>query len=397
MSLIEFDNINEYTASIKVIGVGGGGTNAVNSMINSNIMGVDFIVANTDVQSLELSSCSQKVQVGAALTKGLGAGSNPETGRKATEENEEILREMMSGADMVFITAGMGGGTGTGGSPVVARIAKDIGALTVGVVTRPFSFEGKRRQTQAEDGIQELKEAVDTLIVIPNQKLLSFIGRQTSFTSAFSQVDDVLRQAIRSISDLIVIPGLINLDFADVRAIMSEMGKALMGSGIASGENRAIDAAQKAISSPLLDDSTVEGARGLLINITGGADLTLHEVSEAAELVQKNADNEAHIIFGAVIDDSMNDEMRVTVIATGYEQEDAFSQKAVIHKLVDHKKEPETILSAAAASAEGEEPVSNLKTLVNSLKNETSTNSTGGSPSFTADLDIPTFLRKHAD
>tara|TARA_B100000686_G_scaffold339864_1_gene414618 strand:+ start:3957 stop:5144 length:1188 start_codon:yes stop_codon:yes gene_type:complete len=395
MSLIEFDNINEYTACIKVVGVGGGGTNAVNSMINSNIMGVDFIVANTDVQSLDLSPCAQKVQVGAALTKGLGAGSNPETGRKATEENEDILREMLSGADMVFITAGMGGGTGTGGSPVVARIAKDIGALTLGVVTRPFGFEGKRRQAQAEEGILELKEEVDTLIVIPNQKLLSFIGKQTSFTSAFSQVDDVLRQAIRSISDLIVIPGLINLDFADVRAIMSDMGKALMGSGCAAGENRAIDAAQKAISSPLLDDATVEGARGLLINITGGPDLTLHEVSEAAELVQTSAENEANIIFGAVIDDDMVDEMRVTVIATGYENENASSQKAVIHKLADHKKDLEPTKSGITAEQIiEEEPVNNLKSLVNSLKTDSSGNS---SPSISADLDIPTFLRKHAD
>ena len=385
MSMIEFDNTNEYSACIKVIGVGGGGTNAINSMIYSNIVGVEFIVVNTDVQALDLSPCAQKLQVGTSLTKGLGAGSNPEMGRKAAEENEENFREMLSGADMVFITAGMGGGTGTGGSPVVARIAKEIGALTVAVVTRPFQFEGKRRQAQAEDGVQELKEAVDTLIVIPNQKLLSFIGRQTSFTSAFSQVDDVLRQAIRSISDLIVIPGLINLDFADVRTIMADMGKALMGSGSASGENRAVDAAQKAISSPLLDDASVEGARGLLINITGGSDLTLHEVSEAAELVQKSADQDAHIIFGAVIDENLDSEMRVTVIATGYKQENKFSQKAVIHQLADHKIESET--------EPPEESKSNLKTLVNSLKSESSSNSYH----LTADLDIPTFLRKHAD
>ena len=384
MSLIEFDDINEYSACIKVVGVGGGGTNAVNNMIHSNIMGVEFMVANTDVQSLELSPCPQKLQIGATLTKGLGAGSNPDIGRKAAEENEENLREMLTGADMVFITAGMGGGTGTGGSPVVARIAKDIGALTVGVVTRPFQFEGNRRQIQAENGLQELKEAVDTLIVIPNQKLLSFIGRQTSFMAAFSQVDDVLHQAIRSISDLIVIPGLINLDFADVRTIMSDMGKALMGSGSASGENRAIDAAQKEISSPLLDDATVEGARGLLINITGGSDLTLHEVSEAAELVQKSADHESHIIFGAVIDQSMDSEMRVTVIATGYEKAIETGQKAVIHQLADHKKEPEL--------SDDEETPNNLKTLVNSLKSESST-----TYPLAADLDIPTFLRKHAD
>ncbi|MBT5631275.1 MAG: cell division protein FtsZ, partial [Nitrospina sp.] len=273
MSLIEFDNESDYSATIKVIGVGGGGNNAINSMVRDNIRGVEFIIANTDLQTLEKSECPGKIQIGGELTRGLGAGSNPEIGRDAAEESEAPIREMVEGADMVFITAGMGGGTGTGAAPIISRIAKEAGALTVGVVTKPFAFEGKRRMRQAEEGILELKEAVDTLIVIPNQKLLSYVGKQTSFTGAFAMVDDVLKQAVCSISDLIVIPGLINLDFADVKCIMGSMGKALMGSGTATGEMRASEAAQKAISSPLLDEATVDGAKGILINITGGEDL----------------------------------------------------------------------------------------------------------------------------
>lgn len=319
MSSIEFENESDYSATIKVVGVGGGGTNAVNSMVRDDLRGVEFIIANTDLQSLEKSECPGKIQIGGELTRGLGAGSNPETGRDAAEESENIIREMLEGSDMVFITAGMGGGTGTGAAPVISRIAKETGALTVGVVTKPFAFEGKRRMRQAEEGIMELKEAVDTLIVIPNQKLLSYVGKQTSFTSAFSMVDDILKQAVCSISDLIVIPGLINLDFADVKCIMGSMGKALMGSGTATGENRAVEAAQKAISSPLLDEATVDGAQGILINITGGEDLTLMEINEAAMMIQKNAHDEAHIIFGAVIDHKMEGEMRVTVIATGFD------------------------------------------------------------------------------
>ena len=279
MSSIEFDfeseNESDYTATIKVVGVGGGGTNAVNSMVRDNIRGVEFIIANTDLQSLDKSECPEKIQIGEELTRGLGAGSNPEIGRNAAEESESIIRDMLDGADMVFITAGMGGGTGTGAAPIISRIAKETGALTVGVVTKPFGFEGKRRMRQAEEGIMELKEEVDTLIVIPNQKLLSYVGEQTSFTSAFSMVDDILKQAVSSISDLIVTPGLVNLDFADVKFTMGNKGKALMGSGTASGENRAVEAAQKAISSPLLDEATVDGAGAILINITGGEDLTL--------------------------------------------------------------------------------------------------------------------------
>lgn len=387
MSLIEFDEVNEYSACIKVVGVGGGGTNAVNSMVNSNIMGVEFIVANTDRQSLEMSNCPGKIQLGSSLTKGLGAGSNPEVGKNAAEEDEEHVRDMLSGADMVFITAGMGGGTGTGASPVFARIARESGALTVGVVTRPFSFEGKKRQKQAEEGIRELNEAVDTLIVIPNQKLLSFIGKQTSLTAAFAAVDDVLQQAVCSISDLIVIPGLINLDFADVSAIMSNMGKALMGSGVASGENRAVEAAQKAISSPLLDDSTVDGARGLLINITGGEDLTLHEASEAAELIQKNAHDDAHIIFGAVIDKSLEGKMRVTVIATGYEKE---SPKDKIAKLI---VKSDSSLGEKVKVLPQEPTSTNLRVLAKSIKGDCLETPYPAA----VDFDIPTFLRKHAD
>ena len=305
-------------ARIKVIGIGGGGGNAVNTMINAKLSGVDFLVANTDAQSLEASRAPVRVQLGAAVTKGLGAGANPEIGRRAAMENEETLKEYLAGSDMIFITAGMGGGTGTGGAPVVARLAREAGALTVGVVTKPFIFEGKKRMHLADDGIEELKQNVDTLIVIPNQRLLSIAAKTTTMLEAFHKADDVLLQAVRGISDLIITPGLINLDFADVRTVMAEMGLALMGAAAASGENRAIEAAQKAISSPLLEDISIQGARGVLINITGGPDLCLHEVNEAASMIQEEADDDANIIFGAVIDDAIVDEIRITVIATGF-------------------------------------------------------------------------------
>jgi len=391
MGLIEFDNMNEYSARIKVVGVGGGGTNAVNSMVRHNIRGVDFIVANTDVQSLDASECRDKIQIGVQLTRGLGAGSNPEVGRLAAEESEDQIRAMLEGADMVFITAGMGGGTGTGAAPTIARIAKEMGALTVGVATKPFAFEGKRRMNQAEQGLDELKGSVDTLIIIPNQKLLSFVGENTSFMGAFGMVDDVLQQAVCSISDLIVVPGLINLDFADVKTIMSDMGKALMGSGTASGENRAIEAAQKAISSPLLDEAAVDGAKGLLINITGGKDLTLMEVNEASMLIQQNAHDDAHIIFGAVIDDQMDGHMRVTVIATGFEK------RAPVLKEVPPLKEVPILKKVENGDTLPQETISpssyqNLKTLAHAIKE-----TTPGSLSKTINFDIPTFLRKHAD
>jgi len=302
-------------ACIKVMGMGGGGGNAVNTMIASGLRGVEFIVANTDAQALTNNLAPVKLQLG---TKGLGAGARPEVGRAAAEEHGDRIREQLAGADMVFITAGMGGGTGTGGAPVVGRIARELGALSVGVVTKPFGFEGKRRMQQAEQGITELQEAVDTLIVIPNQRLLATVARQTSVLDAFRGADDILLQAVRGISDLVTVHGLINLDFADVRTIMSEMGMAIMGSGTARGEARAIEAAQRAISSPLLEDLSIRGAKGVLINITGSADLALHEIDAAASLIQEEAHADANIIFGAVIDESMGDELRITVIATGF-------------------------------------------------------------------------------
>ena len=398
MSVIEFVSENEYSAKIKVIGIGGGGTNAVNSMVKENLRGVDFVVANTDIQSLDSSPCQEKIQIGVELTRGLGAGSNPEIGKKAAEESQENVRDIVEGADMVFITAGMGGGTGTGAAPIIAKAAKDSGALTVGVVTKPFVFEGKKRAVQAEEGIAQLKDAVDTLIIIPNQKLLSFVGKNTSFTGAFSLVDDVLKQAVCSISDLIVVPGLINLDFADVKAIMGDMGKALMGSGTASGESRAVEAAQKAISSPLLDEATVDGAQGILINIMGGEDLTLLEVSEASMLIQENAHKDAHIIFGAVIDPLMEGQMRVTVIATGFDKggEAADSKPFLLpNTTVEPEPMPENIpqkIPQKTVKEIGTGTYKNLKHLADRIKEENPSQL-----SKTVNFDIPTFLRKHAD
>ena len=318
MSLFEIEEDVRRVAKIKIIGVGGGGCNAINTMISSNLEGVEFIAANTDLQALTNSLSTVKIQLGAQLTKGLGAGANPEIGRNATLEDTDKIREELNGADMIFITAGLGGGTGTGAAPIIADIAKELGALTVAVVTKPFLFEGKRRQMVAEKGLQELKQSVDTLIAIPNQRLLSISDRNISLLGSFKKADEVLLHAAKSISDLITIPGLINLDFADVKTIMSEMGMAFMGMGIASGENKAIEATHKAISSPLLEDISISGARGLLINISGGENLTLHEVNDASTLIQEEADDEANIIFGAVIDSRMDDEIRITVIATGF-------------------------------------------------------------------------------
>jgi cell division protein FtsZ len=316
--MLEFDMDLEQFANIKVIGVGGGGNNAVNRMIAAGLKGVEFIAVNTDAQALFLSQASQKIQIGAKLTKGLGAGANPEVGEKAAEETRDELVQALRGADMVFVTAGMGGGTGTGAAPIVAEVAKEIGALTVGVVTKPFTFEGKRRHSQADKGIENLKARVDTLITIPNDRLLQVIDKNTSIVDAFRIADDVLRQGVQGISDLIAVPGLINLDFADVKTIMFETGSALMGIGTAGGANRATEAARLAISSPLLETS-IEGAKGVLLNITGGANLGLFEVNEAAEIISQAADPEANIIFGAVIDEKLGDEVRVTVIATGFD------------------------------------------------------------------------------
>lgn len=318
--MLEFDQSAESFAVIKVVGVGGGGSNAVNRMIQAGLKGVEFIAVNTDAQALALSMAPTRLQVGTKLTKGLGAGANPDIGHKAAEESREQLADALKGADMVFITAGMGGGTGTGAAPVVAEVAKEVGALAVGVVTKPFTFEGRRRQTHAEKGASNLKAKVDTLITIPNDRLLQVVEKRTSMVEAFRIADDVLRQGVQGISDLIAVPGLINLDFADVKTIMSEMGSALMGVGVSQGDGRAATAARAAISSPLLETS-IDGARGVLLNITGGSDLALYEVNEAAEIVIQAADPDANIIFGAVIDDSLKDEIRVTVIATGFSGE----------------------------------------------------------------------------
>lgn len=316
--MLEFDFEMEPLAKIKVIGVGGGGSNAVNRMIENGVKGVEFITVNTDAQALHLTKSEQKLQIGDKLTRGLGAGANPEVGKKAAEESREGIMNTLKGADMVFVTAGMGGGTGTGAAPVIAELAKECGALTVGVVTRPFTFEGRKRSGQAEFGIEALKEKVDTLIVIPNDRLLEIVDKKTPMMEAFREADNVLRQAVQGISDLIAVPGLINLDFADVKTIMTERGSALMGIGVAAGENRAMDAARKAIMSPLLETS-IEGARGIIMNITGGSNLSLFEVNEAAEIVISASDPEVNMIFGASIDDSMKDDIKVTVIATGFE------------------------------------------------------------------------------
>jgi cell division protein FtsZ len=320
--MLEFDTNLDSLATIKVIGVGGGGNNAVNRMIEHGVQGVEFIAVNTDAQALNLSKAEVKMQIGAKLTRGLGAGANPDVGKKAAEESKEQLEAALSGADMVFVTAGMGGGTGTGAAPVIAQIARDLGALTVGVVTRPFTFEGKKRSGQASGGIGAMKEAVDTLIVIPNDRLLEIVDKSTPMLEAFREADNVLRQGVQGISDLIAVPGLINLDFADVKTIMSNKGSALMGIGVSAGENRAAEAAKKAISSPLLETS-IDGAQGVLMNITGGTNLSLYEVQEAADIVATASDQEVNMIFGSVINETLKEEIIVTVIATGFKEENA--------------------------------------------------------------------------
>ena len=326
--MFELEENISIGANIKVVGVGGGGNNAVSTMIESGMNGVEFVVANTDIQALNAHKAPTKIQLGLDLTKGLGAGANPEIGRRAAIESYNDIVERLEGADMVFVTAGMGGGTGTGGAPVVAKIAKELGALTIGVVTKPFVFEGKRRAKHADGGLAELKENVDTLIVIPNQKLLAIAAEKTPLLETFKKADEVLLQAVKGISDLINIRGLINLDFADIRTVMQNKGIAIMGTGSAKGDNRAVEAATAAISSPLLENVKIEGATGIIINVTGGPDLSLYEVNEASTLITEAAHEDAEIIFGAVIDDSMGDEVRVTVIATGFADEE--------HKILDH-------------------------------------------------------------
>ncbi|HAO6320224.1 TPA: cell division protein FtsZ [Listeria monocytogenes] len=325
--MLEFDTSSESLATIKVIGVGGGGNNAVNRMIEHGVQGVEFISVNTDAQALNLAKAETKLQIGTKLTRGLGAGAVPEIGKKAAEESREQIEEALKGSDMVFVTAGMGGGTGTGAAPVIAQIAKEMGALTVGVVTRPFGFEGPKRTKQALTGTEAMKEAVDTLIVIPNDRLLQIVDKNTPMLEAFREADNVLRRGVQGISDLIAVPGLINLDFADVKTIMTNRGSALMGIGIATGENRAAEAAKKAISSPLLETS-VDGAKGVLMNITGGSNLSLYEVQEAAEIVSSASDEDVNMIFGSVINDELKDELIVTVIATGFDEAKQAQQQA---------------------------------------------------------------------
>jgi len=318
---LTLDEQGRTGARIKVIGVGGGGSNAVNRMVAAGFDGVEFLIANTDVQALRLNAAPNKLQIGAKLTKGLGAGADPNVGRQAALEDTDKLIEALDGADMVFVTTGLGGGTGTGAAPVIASLASELGALTIAVVTKPFRFEGRKRQLQAQRGLEELRECVDTVITIPNERLLATIARATALTDAFASADDVLRQAIQGISDLILVPGLINLDFADVKTIMAGMGLAIMGTGLAEGEGRAMNAASAAISSPLLEDASVKGARGVIINVTGGSDLSLLEVSEASAVIQEAAHEDANIIFGAVIDPAMTGRVKITVIATGFDRE----------------------------------------------------------------------------
>jgi cell division protein FtsZ len=412
--MFEIVEQNSLTARIKVIGIGGGGGNAVNTMIGAKLGGVDFMVANTDAQSLEASLAPVRIQLGGMVTKGLGAGANPEIGRRAALEDQEQIKEYLEGSDMIFITAGMGGGTGTGGAPVLARVAREVGALTVGVVTKPFIFEGKKRMRQAEEGIEELKASVDTLIVIPNQRLLSIAAKTTTMLEAFHKADDVLLQAVRGISDLIITPGLINLDFADVRTVMAEMGLALMGASSASGENRAIEAAQKAISSPLLEDISIQGARGVLINITGGPDLCLHEVNEAASMIQEEAHDDANIIFGAVIDENLTDEIRITVIATGFGEVREEKKPA---PQVAASSSPLASVSNVAniAAAQKSKKVVHLGTIVDDLDTPTWQRKKSGSEEVETVVlnknnfefnnnqdeddkyDIPTFLRRQMD
>ena len=375
--LFEVDEAPQ-AAKIKVIGLGGGGSNAVSRMIAAQFTGVEFIVANTDNQALRASPAPMKIQLGAKLTQGLGAGSNPEIGRDAALEDPEQITRFLEGADMVFITAGLGGGTGTGAAPVVASLAKDLGILTVAVVTKPFNFEGRRRTEQAEAGVDALRGVVDTLISIPNQRLLAVVDRGTPLVDAFRVADSVLQQAVQGISDLILVPGLINLDFADVRTIMSGMGMAMMGTGIGHGDNRALDAAQKAIASPLLDDASIDGAKGILINFTGGPDLSLHEVEEAARIVQEAAHEEANIIFGAVIDPDVRDEVRMTVIATGFTERK--TALGVGGKVLDL---PRSARATAPAGAW--------------RRRAADVRADGDDGIDSSDLDVPAFLRRQAD
>jgi cell division protein FtsZ len=376
-SYLDTQSQAESPAQIKVIGVGGGGQNAVNRMIAEGLAGVEFISVNTDQQALMLSSAPMRVRVGDKVTRGLGAGGNPELGEKAAEESSDELYNIIKGSDMVFITCGMGGGTGTGASPVIARIAKDLGALTIGVVTKPFSFEGTPRMRSAEAGIEKLKEHVDTLIVIPNDRLLDIVDKRATLQQSFRTADDVLRQGIQGISEVITVPGLINLDFADVRTIMSEGGAALMAVGTANGEGRARTAAEQAITSSLLD-VTIDGARGILFNITGGPDMSLHEVNEAATLIKSAAHPDCNVIFGAVVDESMKDQIRITVVATGFDQ-----TPSITHRVV----RPQTTTTSR--------PIGKSSTnSSNSTSEESVTVTSKQTPIDPNNLELPSFLRR---
>ena len=406
---------NLAPAKIKVFGVGGGGGNAVNRMIDAKLRGIEFIASNTDLQALGKCRAETKLQLGTELTRGLGAGGDPEVGRKSALEDTERILEILEGSDMVFLTAGLGGGTGTGAVPIIASLAAEIGALTVAVVTKPFSFEGRRRMQLAERGVEELRASVDTLITIPNERLLNFVERGTPLTEAFLIADDVLRQAVQGISDLITIPGEINVDFADVRSIMSGMGMALMGTGVARGENRAIEAAQRAISSPLLEETSIEGAKGVLLNVSGGSDLTLHEVAEACRIIQEAVDTDANIISGMVLEPDLEEEMKVTVIATGFNYEADEEPLPRTRPLMERLRrpratEPEAPLETAA-NAMGEvaevapvsEPPEERKTAVpfyrKVLAQQAAEDSGGFGPNWSGvdDYDIPTVLRKQMD
>jgi len=385
--MFELDENYDMGARIKVIGVGGGGCNALNTMIDLKLEGVDFIAANTDAQVLKISQSPFKIQLGARITGGRGAGADPEIGRKATLESVDQIREVLEGADMVFVTAGLGGGTGTGGAPIVANIAKEVGALSVAIVTKPFNFEGRRRQLQAEQGWNELNRYADTLITIPNQRLLTVSGKEMPLLDAFRKADEILYQAAKGISDLILVPGLINLDFADVKTVMSEMGMAMMGMGTASGENRAVEAAQRAISSPLLEDISIHGAKGILINITGGPDLTLSEINEASSLIQKETYEDANIIFGAVIDRRMNGEIRVTVIATGLGAEEEKQERKRRLQVVPEGSEENMDIPTFLRRGKSIDQFSDFRFH----------KATEPFPEAAERYDVPTFMRKQPD
>lgn len=388
MAKFQLDDGHEFHARIKVVGVGGGGGNAINTMIGSGIDSVEFIAANTDAQALKANRAPVKIQLGSSLTRGLGAGADPQVGHQAALEDTAAIADALDGANMVFVTAGMGGGTGTGASPILARVAREGGALTVGVVTKPFAFEGKRRMRQAREGTQELKDAVDTLITIPNDRLLAIAGKNCSMVDAFRMVDDVLCRAVKGISDLITTPGIINVDFADVRTVMSEKGMALMGTGFRTGENRAVLAAQDAISSPLLDNISIEGARGVLINVTGPSTMTLSEVTEAASLIQESAHEDANIIFGHVIDDSLGDAVAVTVIATGFGESKAEVAPLEVVRSTRTEKEPEVDRDVPTFLRKRKESTGVAVRLSRVV---------GSDLEFEDEYDVPTFLRKQAD